>query len=159
LAEHASARVLAVPGSAHSFRQRRAVIEGLGLDPARFATVIHPSACISPLARIGHNVLIMAGVVITANAVIGDHVCILPHSVVHHDSSVGDWTLVGSHVTVAGGTRVGAHCYIGSGSSLRDGLVLGEGSLVGLGSCLVRDTTPDSVVAGNPARPLAARPG
>jgi sugar O-acyltransferase (sialic acid O-acetyltransferase NeuD family) len=156
LRQYPQARVLAVPGSASSFRQRRQVVEGLGIEPARFATVVHPTACISPRAHIGHNVLIMAGVVVTANAVIGDHVCILPHSVVHHDSHIGNWTLLGSHVTVAGHTRVGRNCYVGSGSTLRDGLVIGDGTLVGLGSCVLRDTEPGSVVAGHPARVLPA---
>ena len=89
LAQWPQASVLAVPGGPASFRSRRAVIEALGIEPGRFARVIHPSARISPLAKIGHNVLIMAGVVITSNAVIGDHVCVLPNTVIHHDAQLG----------------------------------------------------------------------
>ena len=81
LARWPDARVLAVPGSPSSFRVRRQIIDGLGIDADRFATVVHPTARVSPLARLGHNVLIMAGVVVTSNAVIGDHVCILPNTV------------------------------------------------------------------------------
>ncbi|MDE3009405.1 MAG: NeuD/PglB/VioB family sugar acetyltransferase [Pseudomonadota bacterium] len=152
-----AASVLAVPGSATSFRSRRQVIEGLGLATARFATVIHPAAQVSPLARLGRNVLIMAGAVITSNAVIGDHVCILPNSVVHHDATVGDWSLIGANVTVAGGTRIGENCYVGSGSSIMNGLHLGDGCLIGLGSCVIRDVAPGTTVAGNPARELRQR--
>lgn len=154
LQEHAAALVLAVPGGPTSFRNRRAVIEGLRLDESRFARVIHPSAQISPRARIGHNVLIMAGVVVTSNAVIGNHVCVLPNTVVHHDVVVGDWTLIGSNVTLAGNVAVGDNCYIGSGSSLKNGIRIGDGALVGLGSNVLRDVPANVTVAGNPAREL-----
>lgn len=153
--EHApDASVLAVPGGPASFRNRRAVIESLGLDQRRFATVIHPSASVSRNARIGRNVLIMAGVVITSNAVIGDHVCILPNSVVHHDSTVGAWSLIGSNVTVAGAVQIGENCYVGSGSTIKNGLSLGAGCLIGLGSNVLSDVAPMSTAAGNPARLL-----
>ncbi len=154
LARWPEARVLAVPGAPTSFLNRRAVIDSLQVDHARFATVIHPSARVSPLATIGRNVLIMAGVVVTSNAVIGDHVCVLPNTVIHHDVSIGAWTLIGSNVTVAGGTVVGENCYIGSGCSLMNGLRIGARSLIGLGSTVIRSCPDDSRLAGNPARAL-----
>src|SRR5260221_9904000 len=106
LVEWPEAQVLAVPGSPASFRSRRAVIEALGIELGRFARVIHPTARISPLATIGRNVLIMAGVVITSTALIGDHVCVLPNTVIPHDARIGAWSLVGSNVTVAGNTHI-----------------------------------------------------
>jgi sugar O-acyltransferase (sialic acid O-acetyltransferase NeuD family) len=153
--EHApDAAVLAVPGGPASFRTRRAVIQSLGIDERRFATVIHPSASVARSARIGRNVLIMAGVVITSNAVIGDHVCILPNSVVHHDSLVGAGSLIGSNVTVAGSVQIGENCYVASGSTLKNGLSLGAGCLVGLGSNVLSDVESMTTVVGNPARRL-----
>ncbi len=154
LAQFAHAQVLAVPGSALTFRWRRAVIEELALDAARFAQVIHPTARVSPLARIGRNTLIMAGAVVTSNAVIDDHVCVLPNSVIHHDVHIGAWTLIGANVTIAGHTRIGENCYVGSGSSLMNGLDIGDGSLIGLGSNVIRDVPAHARVAGNPARSL-----
>jgi sugar O-acyltransferase (sialic acid O-acetyltransferase NeuD family) len=149
------AQVLAVPGSPTSYRERRAAIDGLLVDPARFATVVHPSACISRSARIGRNVLIMAGVVLTSNAVISDHVCILPNAVVHHDAVVGPFALVGSNVTVAGGAVVGENCYVGSGTSVMNGVRIGRGALVGLGTTVVRDVPHDVKVVGNPGRVIS----
>jgi sugar O-acyltransferase (sialic acid O-acetyltransferase NeuD family) len=154
LTTFSDASVLAVPGGPTSYLQRRTVIEGLDVAVGRFATVTHPSACVSRFAKIGYNVLIMAGVVITSNAVIGNHVCILPNSVVHHDASVGDWSLIGAGVTVAGGTTIGRNCYIGSGSSIINDVDIGDGALVGLGTNVLASVPAKARVVGNPARQI-----
>lgn len=154
LSQHGDVVVLAVPGGPASFRGRRAVIESLRLPPSRFATVIHPRASVSPLARIGHNVLVMAGAVITSNAVIGDNVCVLPNTVIHHDVTVGSFSLIGANVAVAGGVVIGENCYIGSGTNIMNGVRIGARALVGLGSNVIRDVPEGATVAGNPARPL-----
>lgn len=157
LEEHPEANVLAVPGSPTSYRSRDTVVGALGVRHDRYARVVHPTASVSQHAHLGVNVLIMAGVVITSNAVVGDHVCVLPNTVIHHDSKVGDWALVGSNVTVAGSVSIGRQSYIGSGTSIKNGVTIGDGALVGLGSNVLRDVPPGSVVAGNPARQLQAR--
>jgi sugar O-acyltransferase (sialic acid O-acetyltransferase NeuD family) len=153
-AQKADAQVLAVPGGPASFHARGNQIDGLQIPAQRFARVIHPGAHVSPLAVLGHNLLIMAGVVVTSNARIGNHVCLLPNTVVHHDAVIGDYSLVGSNVTVAGSVELGANCYIGSGTSIKNGLRIGAGTLVGLGSNILRDVDPGVVVAGNPAKLL-----
>lgn len=154
LAEFPHARVLAVPGGPRTYRSRRDIVRGLGVADERFATVIHPHARISPLASIGLDVLIMAGVVVTSDAQIGNHVCILPNSVIHHGAVIGDWTLIGANVTIAGNVRIGESCYVASGSSLMNDLRIGSEALVGLGSNVIRDVPAGTVVAGNPARVL-----
>jgi sugar O-acyltransferase (sialic acid O-acetyltransferase NeuD family) len=148
------ALILAVPGSPTSYKTRKDVIGSLNIDYPRFATIIHPNASISPLAKIGKNVLIMSGVVITSNAVIGDHVCILPNSVIHHDTSIGEYTLIGSNVSVAGHSTVGANCYIGTGTSIINNITIGARTLIGLGSTVIKSLPEDSKAAGNPARLL-----
>jgi sugar O-acyltransferase (sialic acid O-acetyltransferase NeuD family) len=157
LGERADAAVLAVLGSPVTYRSRRDIIAGLGVDYDRFARVIHPTARVSPHAVVGRNVLVMAGVVITSNAVIGDHVVILPNAVLDHDVVVRDWAIVGANVTVGGGTTVGDNVYVGGGASLKDGLSIGSGALVGLGSTVIRDVPPGACVAGNPARVIAKK--
>jgi sugar O-acyltransferase (sialic acid O-acetyltransferase NeuD family) len=159
LSDYPHAKVLAVPGSPTSYPLRAAAIASLGLPAGRFATVIHPHASVSRSAHVGTNVLIMAGTVITANAVIEDHVVILPNSVVHHDSTIGAYTILGAGVVVAGSVRIGENCYVGGGSRFRDNLTVAPATLVGLGSTVVRSIdVPGKVWAGHPARCLDPRP-
>lgn len=152
LAEMPETAILAVPGSPTSYKSRRSVIEGLKVVTKRFACVIHPTARVSPMAVLGHNVLVMAGVVITSNAVIGSHVCILPNTVIHHDAIIGDWTLIGSNVTIAGQVSIGENSYIGSGCSIMNGVQIGEGALLGLGSTILKDVPAGAKMVGNPGR-------
>lgn len=141
--------VLAVPGSPTSFRKRASVIDSL--NAKNFATIIHPKASIGKGVTIGYNCLILAGVVMTANAIIRNHVCILPNSVVHHDSIIEDYTLIGSSVAIAGNVTIAQSCYIGSGSNIKNGIHIGDSSLVGMGSNVISNIEANSVVAGNPA--------
>ena len=154
LTDFSDAKVLAVPGSPTSYQSRKELIESLGIPKERFATVIHPSACISPLASIGSNVLIMAGVIVTSNAIVGSHTCILPNTVIHHDVALGEWSLVGSNVVIAGHTVIEENCYIGSASNIMNGLHVGSRSLIGFGSNVVKNVEANTRVVGNPARKI-----
>ncbi|MCC6600110.1 MAG: acetyltransferase [Crocinitomicaceae bacterium] len=154
LTDFPGAIVLAVPGSPQNYASREKIIASLGISEDRFATVIHPSANISPRATIGKNVLIMAGTVICGNAVIGNHVCILPNSVIHHDSEVGTYTLVGSGVVLTGYSKTGICCYIGSKSSISNFVEIGNYSLIGIGSNVLNSVPENSIYAGNPARQI-----
>lgn len=154
LNKYPTALVLAVPGSPTSYMIRKKIIDELGINNERFATVIHPNASVSSMAKIGKNTLIMAGVVLTSNCVVGNHVCVLPNSVIHHDSIIGDHTLVGSNVTVAGNTTIENNCYIGSGTSVINGISIGENTLVGMGTNVIKTIGKNSKIVGNPARIL-----
>lgn len=154
LEKYKDAKVLAVPGSALSFKKRQEHIASLNIKNERFVSVIHPGASIGRNVAVGTNCLIMAGVVLTSNAKIGKHVCILPNTVIHHDVVINDYTLVGSNVAIAGGTIIGFNCYIGSGTNIMNGITIGDFSLIGLGSNVLKNISSQSIVAGNPAKKL-----
>jgi len=154
LDRYPDAKIIAVPGSPASYMIRDKIISELNTNESKFATLIHPSAAVSPFAKIGYNTLIMAGVVITANSVIGNHVCILPNTVIHHDSNIGDYSLIGSNVTVAGNTEVGKYCYVGSGTSIINNITVGDNTLIGIGSNVIKSVPAKSKMAGNPAKQI-----
>lgn len=145
-------------GSPSNFRRRREILERTGLDDGRFETIVHPTASISRLARLGAGTVVFQNVIIASNAVVGRHVYLLPNAIVSHDAQIGDFTCVAGAACISGKARIGASCYIGAHASIRDGVQVGEFSMVGLGSVAVKDIPPGSVVMGNPARQREASP-
>jgi len=153
LAKFASAKVLAVHGSPSSYLKRSEILSSLDISHNRFATVIHPKASIGNYVQLGHNVLIMAGVVLTSNAIVNNHVIILPNSVIHHDSVIGELTLIAANVTIAGNVSVGSNCYIGASSSIKNNVSLGPKILVGMGANVISSYGEKITLIGNPAKP------
>jgi maltose O-acetyltransferase len=49
---------------------------------------------------------------------------------------------------------IGDDAWLGGGAIVLPGVTIGEGAVVGAGSVVTREVEPDTVVAGNPARPV-----
>ena len=148
-------------GSPFNHRDKPAILAKTGAGPERFATLVHPTATLSRWASLGAGCVLFPQVAVHSGARLGDQVIVLTGGVINHDCLVGDYSCLASGVRLSGGVEVGSCCYLGSASAVRGNLKIGPGSLVGLGSAVVSDVPPDSVVAGNPARPLRsnAAPG
>ena len=117
-----------------------------------FATAIHPSAVVSPSAKIGEGTVVMAGAVINANAVIGKHCIVNTGATIDHDCVIGDYCHIAPGAHISGGTHIGEGTWIGVGSSVIQCLNIGKNCMIGAGSIVVRDI-PDNVTAfGNPCR-------
>jgi sugar O-acyltransferase (sialic acid O-acetyltransferase NeuD family) len=139
-------------GSSKTFHRKRDIIEKTGVATNRFETIIHPTASISPTARLGKGVVVFQNVTITTNVTIEDHVCILPNSVISHDCTIGNYSCVAGGAIICGNVTIGELCYIGAGSSIREGCSIGNGCLVGMGSVVIDNVKNDLVIAGNPAQ-------
>lgn len=141
-------------GSTSNFRKKKEILNSLSIPPERYASIVHPSAWISPSASIGRGVVLFQNCVVTSNAKVGDHVIVLPNCVISHDDSIGDYCCIAGGVNVSGAVTIGESCYIGSNSSIREKVTIGPRSLIGMGSCVLNDCAPDSVIVGNPGRAL-----
>jgi sugar O-acyltransferase (sialic acid O-acetyltransferase NeuD family) len=150
--DHPDVAVTVCIGSPASPAARRGVVARLGLDPDRFATLVHPRADLGRTVEVGAGSVIHAGCFITADVRLGRHVEMMPGTVLTHDDTIGDGVTFGAGVRVAGGVDIGTDAYIGSGACLRERLVVGAGSVVGMGAVVLDDVPAGEVWAGNPAR-------
>ena len=137
---------------------RRIVVDGLVAKanedghPLEFATAIHPSAIISPSAKIGEGTVVMAGAVINADAVIGKHCIVNTGATVDHDCVIGDYCHIAPGANISGGTHIGEGTWIGVGACVIQCLNIGKDCMIGAGSVVVKDI-PDGVTAyGNPCK-------
>ena len=139
-------------GSPSSFLLKKKIINKTEIPNEKFETLVHPTASVSEMAKLGRGVVIFQNVTITTNVVIGDHVIILPNSVISHDSRIGDYSCVAGGVIVSGNVKVGASCYLGANCSIKEGVAIGNQCLIGMGSVVLNDVKDNSVIAGNPAK-------
>ncbi|MET7822414.1 acetyltransferase [Micromonospora zamorensis] len=131
---------------------REQVVQRLGLPPARYATVVHPSAEVPTNCTIGPGSVLLAQVVLTADVTVGAHVAIMPQTVLTHDDIVSDHVTIASGVRVSGSVLIGRGAYLGAGALIRESLTVGATSLIGMGSVVLSDVPHGEVWAGNPAR-------
>ncbi|MEO5966232.1 MAG: NeuD/PglB/VioB family sugar acetyltransferase [Candidatus Limnocylindrales bacterium] len=135
---------------------RAAAVERL--PAARWATIVHAAAWVSPSATLGDGAFVGAGAVINARAVVGGHAIVNSGAVIEHDVAIGAFTHVAPGAIVGGGARIGVGAFVGLGARVRDHVTVGDGAVIAMGAVVADDVAAGTTVAGMPAR-AAGDPG
>jgi sugar O-acyltransferase (sialic acid O-acetyltransferase NeuD family) len=153
LREHASAAdaaVVAVGAPARRLELQEACV-AVGLT---IATVIHPSASVSPFATVGSGSVVFAQAAINAGTILGRAGIVNTGATIDHDCRLGDGVHVSPGAHLAGGVVVGDRTWVGIGAAVRQGIEIGHDSVVGAGAAVVASVPPHTTVVGVPARRL-----
>lgn len=141
---------------------RRGIVHRLaahGVDPDRYASIVHPRLLPSGDTLVGDGCVVLDGVVMTADVEVGDHVVAMPHVTLTHGDVVEDFATLCAGVTLGGDVRVRSGAYLGMNSCVREGLTVGRDAVLGMGSVLLQDLPDGETWAGVPARPIRSRIG
>ncbi len=130
-------------------------LSALGVDAGRYATVVDASVRNPGACPIGAGSILLAHVVITADAIVGAHVVAMPRVTITHDCLIDDYATFAAGVALGGGVRIGRGAYLGMNASVRQGVTIGAGATVGMGAVVLGDIHESETWAGVPARPLA----
>jgi sugar O-acyltransferase (sialic acid O-acetyltransferase NeuD family) len=160
----ADARVLgpvaeAIPGPDDRFvlavanpRTRRALTGILAARGARFLSVIHPSAWISPTARLGEGCVVCPFAFVGAGARLGPHVVLNTYASVGHDADVGEGCVFSPYAVVNGNVVLGPDVFMGTQAVVILGRRVGARAKIAAGSVVTQAVPEDALAAGNPAR-------
>lgn len=138
-----------VPAVGHNATRKRMVLELEGRCSDR---IVHPSAIVSPSARISKGTVVLPGGIVNSSARIGRGVIVNSGAVVEHDCSVGDGAHLSPGAVLAGGVSVGECSWVGANATILPGVRLGHHVTVGAGAVVRKNVEPHATVVGNPAR-------
>jgi sugar O-acyltransferase (sialic acid O-acetyltransferase NeuD family) len=126
--------------------------EAAAIAAASLATVMHPTASVSPHADVSAGSFIAAQAVVAPGARLGRCVIVNHGAVIDHDVALGDFSHIAPLVALGGGVQVGRRVLIGSGASVLPGLRIGDDIVVGAGAVVCENLSEPGVYAGVPAR-------
>lgn len=141
--------VIVASGSNYLREKKIAQILAAGVP---LATLIHPTAVISPSARVSKGCTILANAVINSNAYVGIGCIVNTNAVVEHDCLAEDYVNICPQVSMGGHAKIGRRSFIGIGSTILDHITVGRESIVGAGAVVIRNVPDGVTVVGVPAK-------
>jgi sugar O-acyltransferase (sialic acid O-acetyltransferase NeuD family) len=102
-------------------------------------TLVHPTAAVSPSARIGAGSIVFPQVAVGAAVVIGEDAVVYSGAVVEHDCRVGDHAYLAPGVILCGNVRVETAAFLGAGAIVVPGVVIGQEASVPAGARVAGD--------------------
>lgn len=131
---------------------RMETLEALSARGHTVVAVVHPSAVVSPFARIETGAVVMAGAVVQTAVILERGGIVNTSASVDHDCHLGRGAHVAPGAHLAGTVTVGEQTWIGAGAVVREGTTIGARVMVGAGAVILRDIPDDVTVVGNPGR-------
>ncbi|MFN7119121.1 MAG: acetyltransferase [Saprospiraceae bacterium] len=147
-------KAMILPGIGdNSIRQQ--VLLSLAKFGFLLATVVHPKASVSAFATVQPGTFVANRAIINPFASIGKGSIINTGAIVEHECLLHDFVHLAPGAVLAGNVQVGEGAFIGANAVVRQHIRIGRWSTIGAGAVVVKDVPDYTVVAGNPAKPLA----
>jgi acetyltransferase-like isoleucine patch superfamily enzyme len=90
--------------------------------------------------------------------IVADTVKVDDHVHVGHNTQTGEGTLICANSVIAGSAVLGRDVWISPNTSIIESTNIGDKAFVGLAANVLKDVPANTVVVGNPARPLRTLP-
>src|ERR1700687_2337333 len=130
---------------------RRELSEMILAAGGELATLVHPTAIVSPGVMIGAGTVVMAGAILNTGTRIGRFAVINTGAILDHDNTVEDNVHISPGCNLAGRIVCHRDSFIRTVASIIPRLVIGEGAYVAAGSTVIKPVRAHTLVAGCPA--------
>lgn len=117
----------------------------------QFHNLIHPTAFLSPMTKLGQGIFVGAKSVLGPGVTFGDHVFINRGVTIGHDTYIGSYSRIQPGCNIGGLTQVGRSVSVGIGATIVDRVAIGDHSVIAAGSCVLNDIGANQLAAGSPA--------
>ena len=134
--------------------RRQEIMADIDGGQGAIATIVHPSATVSPFASVAPGALVCAGALINPRAVIGAGAIVNTGATVDHDCVLGDSVHISPGANIGGEVSVGARTWVGIGAAVKQCVRIAEDVVVGAGAVVVSDVAASVTVIGVPAKPI-----
>lgn len=118
----------------------------------RYTTLIHPTAYVSPLARLGQGVFVGANSVIGPGAELAEHVFVNRGVTIGHDTHIGAFSRIQPGANLGGLSHFGRGVTIAIGATTLDRIRVGDHAFIGAGAVATEDVPAEVLVVGIPAK-------
>lgn len=117
---------------------RRTIVENFLQKGAKFATLIHPSAIVSPSAIVGEGCVVAHNASIGPKAIIGNFNMLNSRCTIGHDSTIGNFNFIGPQVVLSGFTKVGNNNMFGVNSATIPTIEIGDNNTIAAGMIITK---------------------
>lgn len=131
---------------------REKIFQRLQNENIKQATIVDPTAIVSPFAKIGEGSIVCEYTTIHTGVVLGNNVFIQPFSNIGHDIKIGNHSVFSSYSSPGGSSVFGERVYVGMHATLKEAIVVGNDAIVGMGAVVYQNVPEKATVVGNPAR-------
>ena len=122
-----------------NIKYRRPIVSTLIDNGAQFATLIHPSAIISPSAEIGAGSVISHNASVGPKAHIGKFNMLNSRCTIGHDTQMGDFNFIGPQVVMSGFTKIGNDNMFGVNAATIPAIEVGNNNTIAAGMILTKN--------------------
>lgn len=111
----------------------------------QIVTYIHPSAVVSPTAKIGEGSFVLSNSVIEPYVIIKENVLIWSNCTIAHHSEVESHCWIASNSIISGQAKVKEYTFIGVGSTICNEVTIGAKNIIGAACMISKNTNSNEV--------------
>lgn len=123
----------------------------------KFVSIVHPTATIATDVSIPEGTVIMANVVINANAEVGRFCILNTASTLGHDCQMDDFSSLASGSTIGGNVQIGFCSAICLGAIIIHNVTIGDHTVIGAGSIVLKSIGDNKTAFGAPINTIKDR--
>ena len=135
-------------------KERSELRDSFNIPKEKYLNFIHPAAYMARSVKMGFGNIILSNCVFNSNAQLGSFNTFNVACLVGHDTKIGDSNFCAAHTCIGSNLNISDMNFFGINCCIKNKVVMGNCNIIGQCANVVKDVTNDTVLIGNPAKPL-----